>query len=263
MIQALLLTRTLDAAKAEEVTKVVRKLGKNASFRGVWREAARAGILRHNKTLRAYLDLLVGSGVLSVQARDVGSVHTQQIYLAKSRRPRVWVGLGILQKHGLNWDVPEASIRAIATDFGGLVRSRLSDQGLMASLEDCLVDEFYRDAKKKTGTVSFVVAMISTRRLDLPYLLRRADGMRLGRAFRLLFNRMLEITSSNKTDFDASVFFAVRDRFLRVTRQYVQSGFWKLVDKERGIGTIGLSIVKGLGESDFVLAAAKQLGVTG
>jgi len=133
----------------------------------------------------------------------------------------------------------------------------------MASLEDCLVDEFYRDAKKKTGTVSFVVAMISTRRLDLPYLLRRADGMRLGRAFRLLFNRMLEIASSNKTDFDASVFFAVRDRFLRITRQYVQSGFWKLIEKEKGVGTIGLGIVDGLGESDFVLAAAKQLGVTG
>jgi len=263
MIQALLVARTLDAVKAEEVTKVVRKLGKGASFRGVWREVARAGILRHNKTLRTYLDLLVGSGVLSVRMRDVRSVHPQQIYLVKSRRPRVWVGLGILQKQGLNWDVPGADVRAIATDFSGLVRSRLFDQGLMASLEDCLVDEFYRDVNKKTGTVSFVVAMISTRRLDLPYLLRRADGMRLGRAFRLLFTRMLEITSSNKTDFDASVFFAVRDRFLRITRQYFQSGFWKLVDKEKGVGTIGLGIIDGLGESDFVLAAAKQLGVTG
>jgi hypothetical protein len=263
MIQASPVPRTLDAVKAEEVTKVVSKLGKGASFRSVWREVARAGILRHNKTLRVYLDLLVRSGVLSVRMRDVGSVHAQQIYHVKSRRPRVWVGLGILQKNGLNWDVPETSIRTIETDFGGLVRSRFFDQGLMASLEDCLVDEFYRDAKRKTGTVSFVVAMISTRRLDLPYLLGRADGMRLGRAFRLLFNRMLEITSSNKTDFDASVFFAVRDRFLRITRQYVRSGFWKLVDKEKGIGTIGLSIAKGLGESDFVLAAAKQLGVTG
>src|SRR3989304_2792765 len=189
MIQALLVPRTLDAGKAEEVTKVVRKLGKNASFRSVWKEAARAEILRHNKTLRSYLHLLVRGGVLSVRMRDVRSVHSQQIYLVKSRRPKVWVGLGILQKHGLNWDVPEADIRAIATDFSGLVRSRSFAQGLMASLEDCLVNEFYRDANEKTGTVSFVVAIISTRRLDLPYLLRRADGMRLGRAFRLLFNR--------------------------------------------------------------------------
>jgi hypothetical protein len=263
MIQALPVPRTLDAVKAEEVSKVVRKLGKSASFRSVWKEVARAGILRHNKTLRTYLDLLVRSGVLSVRMRDVRSVYSQQIYLPKSRRPKVWVGLGILQKHGLNWDVPEADIRAVATDFSGLVRSRSFDQGLMASLEDCLADEFYRDANKKTGTVSFVVAMISTRRLDLPYLLRRADGMRSGRAFRLLFNRILEVTSSNKTDLDACVFFAVRDRFLRITRQYAQSGFWKLVDKEKGIGTIGLGIVERLGESDLILAAAKQLGVTG
>ena len=263
MIQALLVPRTLDATKAEEVTKVVSRLGKRASFRNLWKEVARAEILRHNKTLRTYLDLLVRSGVLSVRTRDVRSVHPQQIYLVKSRIPKVWVGLGILQKHGLNWDVPEADTRAIATDFSGLVRSRLFDQSLMAALEDCIVNEFHRDASKNTGTISFVVAMISTRRLDLPYLLRRSDEMHLGRAFRLLFNRMLETTSSNRTDLDASVFFAVRERFLKIVRQYARSGFWKLVDKERGVGTIGLSIVNGLGKSDFILAAAKQLGVAG
>jgi len=255
--------RTLDAVKAEEVTKVVKKLGKGASFRSVWKEVARAGILRHNKTLRAYLDVLTRSGVLSVRTRDVGSVYSQQIYLVKSRRPKVWVGLDVLQKHGLNWDVPKADLRVVETDFSGLARSKLFDRGLMASLEDCLVHEFLIDAKNKTGTTFFVVAIISTRSLDLPYLLRRSDQMRLGRAFRLLFNRMLEIMSSNKTDFDASVFLAVRGRFLKIARQYVQSGFWKLIDHERGIGTIGLNVIRALSESDLVLAPAKQLGVTG
>jgi len=263
MIQALPVPRTLDAVKAEELTKLMKRLGKSASFRNVWKEAARAGILTHNKTLRAYLDLLVRGGVLTVRTQDVRSVYPKQIYLVKSEKPRVWVGLGVLRRHGLNWDVPDADIRVVPTDFGGLVRAKLSDQTLMASLEDCLVDELYRDAKKKTGTASFVAAMVSTRRLDLPYLLKRADERRLGRAFRLLFNRMLEITSSNKTNLDAALFFAVRARFLGITRQYVRSGFWRLIDDEKGTGTIGLSIIDGLRESDLILAAAKQLGETG
>jgi len=263
MIEALLMPRALDAVKAEEVAKVVKKLGRRASFRSVWREAARAGILAHNKTLRTYLDLLVRGGVLSVRTRDVGSVYSQQVYTFKSKRPRVYVGLSVLQKYELNWDVPETDSRIILTDFSGLVRSKLSDQGLMASLEDCLVHEVYRDAKENTGTISLVVAMISTKKLDLPYLLKRADELHVGRPLRLLFNRMLEITSSNMTELDASVFLAVRVRFLNITRQYVRSGFWKLVAEEKGFGTLGLRIIERFGESEFVLAAAKQLGVTG
>jgi hypothetical protein len=263
MIQALLVPRALDPVKAERVARVVKKLGHRASFRNIWREVARAGILTHNKTLRTYLDLLVESSVLAVRKEDVGSVYLKETYLVESVKPKVYVGLGILQKHGLNWDVPEMDIRIVLTDFSGLVRSRPFDQGLMASLEDCLVNEAYTDAKKETGAFSLVAAIVSTRKLDLPYLLKRADEMRLGRAFRRLFSRMLEITSSNMTDLDTSVFLAVRARFLGITRQYLRSGFWKLVDGEKGVGVIGLKIVRGLSESDLILAAAKQLGVMG
>jgi hypothetical protein len=130
-------------------------------------------------------------------------------------------------------------------------------------LEDCLVHEAHRDALKKTGAIMFVAAMISTRRLDLPYFLKRADEMRLGRALRLLLKRILEVTSSSSTDLDASSFLAVRDRFLKIARQYAQSGSWRLADDEEGIGAVGIKIVNGLSESDLILAAAKQLGVTG
>ena len=263
MTQALLVPRSLDPVKAEQVTKAVERLRKSASFRSVWKEVARTGVLTHHRTLRTYLDLLVRSGVLKVRTRDVRSVYPQQIYFVKSKRPKIWVGLGVLQKHGLNWDVPETDVRVIPTDFGGLVRSTLFDQSLMASLEDCLVDEVYRDAKKKTGTTYFVVAMIFTRRLDLPYLLKRADEKHVGRAFRLLFKRILETASSNETELDASLFFAVRARFLRITRQYVQSGFWKFIEDEKGIGADGVEIINGLDESDLVLAAGKQLGASG
>ena len=263
MIQALLVPRALDAVKAEQVARVVKKLGSSASFRNVWKEVARAGILKHNVTLRIYLDLLVRSGVLSVRKQDVGSVYAKEIYTARSAKPKVCTGLSVLQKHGLNWDAPESEIHIISIDFSGVVRSKPFDGRLMACLEDCLVNEAYVDATKQTGTFSLVAAMVSTKRLDLPYLLKRADEMRMGATFRTLFARVLEVTSANVTGLQASLFLMVRQRFLQITRQYVRSGFWKLVTNEKGVGVVGLKVVRGFSDEDLVLAAAKQLGATG
>jgi len=237
-------------------------MGDAASFRNILREAARSNVLRENKTLRLYLNLLVAGGVLRVRSRDVGSVHPQQLYRVKSEKPKVTVGLAMLRRHGLNWDVPETEKRIVSTDFRGLARSKLLDSGLTASLEDCLVHELHMDATRRTGSVTFVAAILSTSRLDLPYLLWRADELRVGRALRLLFNRILEVVSSSRTETAASVFMSVRTRFLKIARQYAQSGFWKLTD-EKGAGNLGVQIVKNLTEHDIVIAAGKQLGVTG
>lgn len=254
--------RTLDAAKASELTRIVRALGRGASFRNILRQAARQGVLKEHKTLRRYLDLLALGNVLKVQTRDVESVRLQQLYSVSSKKPRVMVGLAALRRYGLNWEVPETEIRPISTDFDGLARSKVLDSALMACLEDCLVQELHRDVTKKTGAVSFVIAILSTRLLDLPYLLRRADEMRIGKALRLLFKRILEIVSSKETEVTASVFMAVRAQFLKIARQYARSGFWKLVD-ERSVGSLGIQIVRNLTEHDVIMAAGKQLGVTG
>jgi hypothetical protein len=254
--------RTLDARKARELATTVAALGAAASFRNILREAARGGVVKDNETLRHYLDLLVAGNVLKVRTRDVGSVHLQQLYTVNSKKPEVMVGLGVLRRYGLSWDVAETETREVSTDFDGLARSKLLDYGLMASLEDCLIHELHVDARRNTGTVSFVIAMLSTRRLDLPYLLRRADEMHVGKALRLLLNRILETVSSSETEVAASVFMAVRAQFLKIARQYAQSGFWKLVD-ERGVGNLGVRMVRNLTEHDVILPAGKQLGVAG
>lgn len=254
--------RALDPIKVKQLVGAVERLSE-ASFRNVLKEAARGGIIRDHKTLRVYLDLLVAGGVLKVHTRDVGSVYRKQIYSLKASRAKVWVGIGILRRYGLNWDAPLDEIRPILTDFEGLARSRDFEDGLMGSLEDCLVDEIHEDAKKRVGTISLVIAMISTRKIDLLYLLRRADQMRVGRAARILFRRILEIVSSNRTDLDAATFLAVREHFLRIVRQYAQTGFWKTVEVEVGVGELGLSIVNRLNDSDVIVPAAKQLGVIG
>lgn len=254
--------RILDARKAKELTGIVEALSGAASFRRIMHEAVRAGVLRRHETLRRYLDLLVKGKVLRVRTRDVGSVNLQQLYTVHSRNPEVWVGLAVLRRHGLNWEVPETEMRPILTDFDGLVRSKVLDGILMASPEDCLIQELRRDVSERSGATSFVIAIISTRALDLPYLLRRADEMHMGTTLRLLFNRILEVVSSREIEVAGKVFIAVREHFLEIARRYSQSGFWKLVD-EKGVGSLGLRTVSGLSEHEIIVPAGKQLGVAG
>jgi hypothetical protein len=252
----------LDALKARRLTDIVAALGKRASFRSILRESARENVIRDNETLRRYLNLLVLSRVLKMRTRDVGSVYPQQLYSVASDRPRVSVGLACLRRHGLNWEIPERELDVIPTDFEALVRSKVIDSILTASLEDCLIQEFHDDSKRNTGGTSFVAAMISTRRLDLPYLIRRADETHVGVALRLLFSRILDVASSKEVKVTASVFLPVRAQFLKIARQYAQRSFWKLIE-EKGVGDIGVGIVRNLTEHEIIMAAGKQLGVTG
>jgi hypothetical protein len=260
--QALPMPKTLDPRKAQELTRIVKTLGAVASFRNVMREAARGRVVKEHKTLRRYLDLLVTGRVLRMRTRDVGSVNLQQLYTVSSRRPEIWVGLAVLQRYGLNWEVPGTEMRSVSTDFDGLVRSRVTGTIATASLEDCLVHELHRDANVRTGSISFVIAMISTRTLDLPYLLQRADEMHLGQTMRLLLKRILKTVSSSETDAPASVFMAVREHFLKSARQYTQKGLWKFVH-EKGVGSLGLQTITGLTDYEIIMSAGKQLGVTG
>jgi hypothetical protein len=221
--EASLMPRALEADKARKLARIAAELAGAASFRSIMAEAARQGVLRRHETLRRYLDLLVKGGVLRVRLRDVGSVYPQQLYSVRSKQPKIMVGLAVLRRHGLNWDVPETEMRVVLTDFEGLVRSLVLERVLMASLEDALVHEICWDVKKNTSAISFVVAMLATRKVDLPYILKRADDMHVGRALRLMFSRILETTSSKETEASASVFFAVRTHFLKIARQYAQS----------------------------------------
>lgn len=254
--------RSLDASKAREVARITKRLGRSASFRNILKECARAGVLTRHETLRQYLDLLTAGSVLGRRTRDVGSVNPQQIYFMKTNASQVSVGLAVLRTHGLNWDVPETEMRTVQTDFEGLVSAKIADTALIAGLEDTLIHEFCEDVGSKTGTVTFVVAIMITRKLDLPYLLRRADEHHTGKAIRLLFRRILEAVSPNKTDLPAKVFFTVRSNFLQIVRQYTQSGFWQLIE-ERGVGDLGLEVANTLTEYEVIMAAGKQLGVEG
>lgn len=257
---------TLQRRTAEGLIQIVRTLRAEASFRRILVEARRDGLVMWHRTLRKYLDHLVLGGVLEKRLRDVGSVYPMELYRVKSTRARIHVGLSVLQLHGLNWDIGSQDLMEVSTDLSALVRAKPTLVGsrhiLAGCLEDCLAYEFLEDTRAQRGTLELLVGLMSTKRLDLAYLFERADQIGVGRFLRAVFRIVRETFSSAETEADARVFLATRQVFLKLARQYSYSGTIGRVD-ERGRGTIGLHLARGLSALSVVNAAGKQLGILG
>lgn len=251
---------------ASEIIAIVRSQGSQASFGTILVEAQRRGTLMWHRTLRRYLDLLVQGGVLLEKKRDVGSVNPQQLYRLTKEKPMVHVGPKILELHGLNWDTPLRGVYLATTDLPGLLRSKplvLSGRHrLAASREDSLAYEVKRDADKTTGTLELVSALAATQTLDLPYLLRRSDELKIGRTVRLLFQKIIQTFTGTPLDGDARIFLTTRERFLQILRQYSKQKALSLLETP-GKGARGIRMVEALTPDHIVNAAGKQLGITG
>jgi hypothetical protein len=245
---------------------IIDSQGGQASFSTILVEAQRRGALAWHRTLRRYLDLLVQGGVIAEKKRDVGSINPQQLYRITHRKPTVYAGLKILELYGLNWDTPLRSLYPVATDLIGLLGSKsvtLSNrQVLAASKEDSLAQEVRRDADKTTGTLELVSALAATQTLDLPYLLRRSDELRIGRTIRLLFQKLIQTFNEIFPDADGKIFLATRERFLQILRQYSKQKALSLLETP-GRGAHGIKIVESLTSEHILNAAGKQLGITG
>jgi len=260
------LSPPLRETTAQEIMNIIRSQDGQASFSTILVEAQRRGTLAWHRTLRRYLDLLVQGGVLAEKKRDVGSVYPQQLYGLTQDKPTVYSGPKILELHGLNWDTPIRGLYPVSTDTVGLLRSKpvmLSGRQLLAaSSEDSLAHELRRDADKTIGTLELVSALASTQTLDLPYLLRRSDELEVGRAVRLLFQKLIQTFTGIPQDADGKIVLAARERFLQILRQYSKQKALDLLETQ-GKGSRGTKMIKALTPAQILNAAGKQLGVTG
>ncbi len=252
---------------ADQLVHIVRRLGSQASFGRILLEANSRGVLSWHRTLRRYLDLLVLGGVLKVREEDVGSVNPRQTYTFQRGKPSVWSGLGVLSLHGLNWETTGMDIYSVTTDISGLLRSKLNKLDgksvLTAALEDAVVHELKEDLERKnTGRTELVAALLATKTVDLPYLLRRADERKIGQATRLLIRKLTDTFTSLPGEAEGRTFLQTRNRFLRILRLYSARGHLKLIDRP-GKGRVGIKTVRSLSPSQLVSAAGKQLGVQG
>jgi len=251
---------------ARQIVRMVKKMKGRASFRSILLEANSQGVIADHRTLRRYLDLLVQARVLKVRKRNVGSVNLQQLYTLADSNPHLWTGLAALRLHGLNWEVSDRELYQVDTDLEATVRAKaftiIGKEKLVAGLEDTLVHELERDAAEQTGVTELVAAMLATRTVDLPYLLRRAGSHQMGQTVRRLIQKIAETFTSLPGDAEGRVYLEARTRFLKILREYNSRGVFKLVET-RGVGRRGLPLVKSLSPDQIVSIAGKQYGVQG
>src|SRR5438876_6047915 len=77
-----------------------------------------------------------------------------------------------------------------------------------------------RDDQKETGTIELVVAILATHHIDLHYFFKRSDELEIGKAARLLLERLAEIFTGPALETDARTFLVCRERFLKILRTY-------------------------------------------
>jgi len=260
------LVRPRNPTVAAQILKIVGDLGDRVSFRAVWLEARKRGILSRDRAVRSYLDLLLAAGSLSVKCVRTKAPYPKEVYRVTGRKPVVFAGLQCLQHHGLTWESKGNDLQPIASDLEGVMRGHIFQLGarriVMAGLEDCLIHELGEDAKKGTGYTELVAAMLATKSVDLPYMLRRADQRGLGKTVRFLLKRLEGLFASKPDVEDLVTFVSVRERFLRIMRNYASHGVDELIEED-GRGTLGLKIVRSLSDDDILAAAGKQSGARG
>ena len=249
-----------------ELISIVERLGSKASFRRILFEANARGVLSWHRTLRRYLDLLVLGEVLRVREKDVGSVNPRQTYTLISKAPRLWTGSKVLQLEGLNWEIADNDLYQVKVDLSALARARLLKMDgrriLATCVEDALVYNLKRDLEEETGGIELVAGMLATRPVDLSYLLRRADALRIGEVVRSLMERLIEIFTGKVGDAEAKTFMETRKRFLTIAKTYRERGLIQLLDRHARRKS-QVRIVAGLSPAQIVSAAGKQLGVSG
>jgi hypothetical protein len=156
----------------------LRKEGTEPTFSKVLAYLESKGILANHRSLRAYLDSIVRSDLLSVRVKPTSqpNVRPKQVYSLSNVGPFVEAGEKALIFRGLNWTLPAKSSIKLKTDLEGLVRARLGGGTLYGSLEDAVVENLAKTRSKSTARLmtSFCASLLATKKFDHAYLLRRA-----------------------------------------------------------------------------------------
>jgi len=166
---------------AESVLKSVealRKAGTEPTFNAILAYLSSRRILSYHRSLRAYLDTMVKSGMLSLRKEQVKqpNVRPKQVYSLTGSGPFVEAGERAMLFHGLNWTLPSRPSIMMKTDIEGLARARIAQGTLYGSLEDTIVETLAKskNTERVFQTLTFCAAMLATKKFDQEYLMQRA-----------------------------------------------------------------------------------------
>ncbi len=175
--------RNKSVVVAESVLKSVealRKEGTEPTFNAILAYLSSRNILSNHRSLRAYLDTMVKSGLLSLRKEPVKqpNLRPKQVYSLTSNGPFIEAGERAILFHGLNWTVPSRSSIKMKTDIEGLARARIAQGTVYGSLEDTIVETLAKskNTERMFQTLTFCAAMLATKKFDQGYLMQRAKG---------------------------------------------------------------------------------------
>jgi hypothetical protein len=154
------------------------KHGNGPTFNSLLAYLGSKRIISNHRSLRAYLDIALKSGLLTVREEptEQPNIRPTQIYSLTNNGPYVEAGEKAMLFYGLNWDLPSARSLKIRTDIEGLARARLAQETVYSSLEDAIVQTLahHKDDKFSRDMI-FCAVLLATRRLGRGYLMRRAE----------------------------------------------------------------------------------------
>lgn len=237
----------LVAESAIQSVEALRREGTKPTFNAVLAYLKSRRILSNHRSLRAYLDSLVDSGLLSVWTEPTRqpNVRSRQVYSLTHNGPFVEAGEKALIFHGLNWTVPSKSSVKLRTDVEGVVRGRLEEGTLYGSLEDTVVETLARSKGKAGvgGALSFSAALLATKKFDFEYLMQRARKRGVGELTRELLYEIWYLLTCPKPEVeDLKSLFEMRRLLQSVHRTALvrpPKPRWSLLSPDELVDVIG------------------------
>ena len=201
--------RNKSAIVAESILRSVQALRREdtePTFNAILEYLSSRRILSNHRSLRAYLDIMVKSGLLSLRKEPVKqpNVRPRQVYSITGSDPFIEAGERAMLFHGLNWTVPSRSSIKAKTDIEGLTRARIAQGTLYGSLEDAIVETLAKtkNTERVFRTLTFCAAMLATKKFDHGYLTQRAKERNVEDPVERLLDEIDYLLNSPKPEVD-------------------------------------------------------------
>jgi hypothetical protein len=203
--------------------EVLKKHGTKPAFNSILTYLSSRRILSNHRSLRAYLDIMVKSGLLSLRKETIKqpNVPPRQVYSITSRGPLVEVGDRAMLFYGLNWTIPSRSSIQVKTDIEGLARGQVGKTTMYGSLEDTIVEMLSRNknTERLYRTLTFCAAMLATKKFDQSYLIQRAKQRHVEDLVEGLLEEIDYLLNTSRPEVDdIRTLYAIRKRLVNFPR---------------------------------------------
>jgi hypothetical protein len=201
-------SRNKSVAILESIITSIQVLGKERAeptFNNILTYLSSRNVISNHRSLRAYLDAMVYSGLLRITEESVSqpNVRSKQIYSLRGNGPFIEAGERAMLFHGLNWTAARASIK-MKTDIEGLARARVAEKTVYGSLEDTIAETLAKNknTNRLSQTLTFSAALLATEKFDERYLRKRAEEKKVGNIVEGLIAEIYYVLESPKPEVD-------------------------------------------------------------